>query len=167
MVVYVYVLQQLQVYLWWLWFVVQPYSETSSGSSTDTEEAPALPPRTWRSKGAQAKPVPAVRQSLSPVPVTGGHRRPRRPYSSGDMLPPSITVSPPHHAKSASAAAALPLQQQQLSKLILPVIPPPAPVCYNTCQLTCAVNQRPVSDSSKWLHIEESYSLRLFSVGCV
>lgn len=98
----------------WLWFVVQPYSETSSGSSTDTEEAPALPPRTWRSKGPQAKPVPAARQSISPILPPGGMRRHRRPYSSGDMLPPSITVSPPQ-VKTTTAAALPP----HLSKLTL------------------------------------------------
>lgn len=69
---------------------VEPYSETSSGSSSDSDEPPALPPRAWRKDFS-----PTALQSQAFVP-----RNPRLPPNLlSEQRPlsdiPTITVSPP------------------------------------------------------------------------
>lgn len=76
--------------LLWRWklaipslFAVMPYSETSSGSSEE-EDPPALPPRTWRRDAEPRRPRPTTIASSCPM----DERR------RGMVEVPSITVSP-------------------------------------------------------------------------
>lgn len=74
---------------WYARFLlVQPYSETSSATDTDTEEAPALPPRDWKT-GTRDN------GSISPIGLATG---PEFDLVQAERLlghVPSITVSPP------------------------------------------------------------------------